>query len=200
MKPVTSQKTEKSSVAKINIESVELRNKLEKIKERGAYEFYQGNWEAALPFYFEVLKYRRNAESFEMVGIIFEKMNKLTDAFEAYENAYNLGMNNNHNVARLGLIAEKIGNYEKAQKYLEKAIENNPKRADIILSYARCLNNIGENLAAAQVLAVLRDSTNSYAIKKAAEQEYQRIMKQNSISSENSIEKPLEEPTISENN
>lgn len=200
LKPVTSQKTEKSSVAKINIESVELRNKLEKIKERGAYEFYQGNWEAALPFYFEVLKYRRNAESFEMVGIIFEKMNKLTDAFEAYENAYNLGMNNNHNVARLGLIAEKIGNYEKAQKYLEKAIENNPKRADIILSYARCLNNIGENLAAAQVLAVLRDSTNSYAIKKAAEQEYQRIMKQNSIISENSIEKPLEEPTISENN
>ena len=83
---------------------------------------------------------------------------------------------------------------------LEKAIENNPKRADIILSYARCLNNIGENLAAAQVLAVLRDSTNSYAIKKAAEQEYQRIMKQNSIISENSIEKPLEEPTISENN
>lgn len=200
LKPVTSQKTEKSSVAKINIESVELRNKLEKIKERGAYEFYQGNWEAALPFYFEVLKYRRNAESFEMVGIIFEKMNKLTDAFEAYENAYNLGMNNNHNVARLGLIAEKIGNYEKAQKYLEKAIENNPKRADIILSYARCLNNIGENLAAAQVLAVLRDSTNSYAIKKAAEQEYQRIMKQNNISSEKTLDKPLEEPTISENN
>ncbi len=199
LKPATSQKIEKASTTKINIESVELRNKLEKIKERGAYEFYQGNWEAALPFYFEVLKYRRNAESFEMVGIIFEKMNKLPDAFEAYENAYNLGMNNNHNVARLGLIAEKIGNYEKAQKYLEKAIENNPKRADIILSYARCLNELDESEAAAQVLAVLRDSTNSYAIKKAAEQEYQKITKQNSVNSENTAEKRVEEPIFSEN-
>ena len=199
LKPATSQKIEKASTTRINIESVELRNKLEKIKERGAYEFYQGNWEAALPFYFEVLKYRRNAESFEMVGIIFEKMNKLPDAFEAYENAYNLGMNNNHNVARLGLIAEKIGNYEKAQKYLEKAIENNPKRADIILSYARCLNKLDESEAAAQVLAVLRDSTNSYAIKKAAEQEYQKITKQNSLNSENTAEKRVEEPTFSEN-
>lgn len=158
-----------------NYESAELRAKLEKIKEKGAQEFYEGNWEAALPFYFEVLKHRRNAESFEMVGIIFEKMNKLKDAFEAYENAYTLGLDTNHNVARLGIIAEKIGEYEKAQKYLEKAIENNPKRADIILSYARCLDKQGEGLAAAQVLAVLRDSTNSYAIKKAAEQEYQRI-------------------------
>ncbi len=158
-----------------NYESAELRAKLEKIKEKGAQEFYNGNWEAALPFYFEVLKHRRNAESFEMVGIIFEKMNKLKDAFEAYENAYSLGLDTNHNIARLGIIAEKIGEYEKAQKYLEKAIENNPKRADIILSYARCLNKQGEGLAAAQVLAVLRDSTNSYAIKKAAEQEYQKI-------------------------
>ena len=157
-------------------ESAELRAKLEKIKEKGAQEFYEGNWEAALPFYFEVLKHRRNAESFEMVGIIFEKMNKLKDAFEAYENAYSLGLDTNHNVARLGIIAEKIGEYEKAQKYLEKAIENNPKRADIILSYARCLDKQGEGLAAAQVLAVLRDSTNSYAIKKAAEQEYQKIL------------------------
>ncbi|MBR4571090.1 MAG: tetratricopeptide repeat protein [Candidatus Riflebacteria bacterium] len=159
-----------------NYESAELRAKLEKIKEKGAQEFYEGNWEAALPFYFEVLKHRRNAESFEMVGIIFEKMNKLKDAFEAYENAYSLGLDTNHNVARLGIIAEKIGEYEKAQKYLEKAIENNPKRADIILSYARCLDKQGEGLAAAQVLAVLRDSTNSYAIKKAAEQEYQKIL------------------------
>ena len=159
-----------------NYESAELRAKLEKIKEKGAQEFYEGNWEAALPFYFEVLKHRRNAESFEMVGIIFEKMNKLKDAFEAYENAYSLGLDTNHNVARLGIIAEKISEYEKAQKYLEKAIENNPKRADIILSYARCLDKQGEGLAAAQVLAVLRDSTNSYAIKKAAEQEYQKIL------------------------
>ena len=176
-----------------NIESAELRAKLEKIKEKGAQEFYNGNWEAALPFYFEVLKHRRNAESFEMVGIIFEKLNKLQDAFEAYENAYSLGLDSNHNVARLGIIAEKIGEYDKAQKYLEKAIENNPKRADIILSYARCLNKQGESLAAAQVLAVLRDSTRSYAIKKAAEQEYKKIVeneskKQNeTISSETSI-------------
>ena len=160
----------------VPFESAELRAKLEKIKERGAHEFYNGNWEAALPFYFEVLKYRRNAESFEMVGIIFEKMNKLNDAFEAYENAYTLGLDTNHSISRLGLIAEKIGKYDKAQKYLEKAIENNPKRADIILSYARCLNKQGESLAAAQVLAVLRDSTNSYAIKKAAEQEYRKII------------------------
>ena len=176
-----------------NLESAELRAKLEKIKEKGAQEFYNGNWEAALPFYFEVLKYRRNAESFEMVGIIFEKLNKLQDAFEAYENAYSLGLDSNHNVARLGIIAEKIGEYDKAQKYLEKAIENNPKRADIILSYARCLNKQGESLAAAQVLAVLRDSTRSYAIKKAAEQEYQKIVeneskkKNETIPSETSI-------------
>lgn len=169
----------------VNFESSELRAKLEKIKEKGAQEFYNGNWEAALPFYFEVLKYRRNAESFEMVGIIFEKMNKLKDAFEAYENAYSLGLDSNHNIARLGVIAEKIGEYDKAQKYLEKAIENNPKRADIILSYARCLNKQGESLAAAQVLAVLRDSSNSYAIKKAAEQEYQKIIEETENNQDN---------------
>lgn len=178
-------KTVKHHESNINYESAELRAKLEKIKEKGAQEFYNGNWEAALPFYFEVLKYRRNAESFEMVGIIFEKMNKLKDAFEAYENAYSLGLDSNHNIARLGIIAEKIGEYEKAQKYLEKAIENNPKRADIVLSYARCLNKQGEGLAAAQVLAVLRDSTNSYAIKKAAEQEYLKILEAESKKKQN---------------
>ncbi len=178
-----------------NFESPELRAKLEKIKEKGAQEFYNGNWEAALPFYFEVLKHRRNADSFEMVGIIFEKMNKLQDAFEAYENAYKLGLDSNHNIARLGLIAEKIGEYDKAQKFLEKAIENNPKRADIILSYARCLNKQGESMAAAQVLAVLRDSTNSYAIKKAAEQEYRKIISQASSNSEG---KPQNDNTSTE--
>ena len=142
-----------------------------------------------------MLKHRRNADSFEMVGIIFEKMNKLTDAFEAYENAYKLGLDSNHNIARLGLIAEKIGEYDKAQKYLEKAIENNPKRADIILSYARCLNKQGESMAAAQVLAVLRDSTNSYAIKKAAEQEYRRIIDKASSDTEG---KPLNDKANSE--
>ncbi|MBQ2592676.1 MAG: tetratricopeptide repeat protein, partial [Candidatus Riflebacteria bacterium] len=111
--------------------------------------------------------------------------NKLKDAFEAYENAYSLGLDSNHNIARLGIIAEKIGEYDKAQKYLEKAIENNPKRADIILSYARCLNKQGESLAAAQVLAVLRDSSNSYAIKKAAEQEYQKIIEEENKSNQN---------------
>ncbi len=178
-------KTAKHHETPVNYESSELRAKLEKIKEKGAQEFYNGNWEAALPFYFEVLKHRRNAESFEMVGIIFEKMNKLKDAFEAYENAYSLGLDSNHNIARLGIIAEKIGEYDKAQKYLEKAIENNPKRADIILSYARCLNKQGESLAAAQVLAVLRDSSNSYAIKKAAEQEYQKIIEEENKSNQN---------------
>lgn len=170
---LATKKVEDTSVAN---ETPEYRAQLEKIKERGAYEFYKGNWEAALPFYFEVLKYRRNAESFEMVGIIFEKMNRLSDAFIAYENAYELGLTNKNNTARLGLIAEKLGEYAKAQKYLEKAIGMSPKRADIILSYARCLDKQGESFAAGQVLAVLRDSTTSYAIKKAAEQEYQRIV------------------------
>ena len=193
-----SAKNEKRVGPRVNFESEELRAKLEKIKEKGASEFYQGNWEAALPFYFEILKYRRNAESFEMVGIIFEKMNKLPDAFEAYENAYTLGMDSSHSVARLGLIAEKIGNYEKAQKYLEKAIEKNPKRVDIILSYARCLNKQGESTAAAQVLAVLRDSTNSYAIKKAAEQEYQKLVKQNSLNNTNSVEESNSSEALTE--
>ena len=158
-------------------ETPEIRAALERIKERGAYEFYRGNWEGALPFYFELLKYHRNAEAFEMVGIIFEKMNKLSDAYDAYENAYKLGMNSRNNVTRLGLIGEKLGRYSDAQKYLEMAIEKSPKRADIILSYARCLDKQGESMAAAQVLAVLRDSTSSYAIKQAAEQGYQDILK-----------------------
>ena len=107
-------------------------------------------------------------------------------------------MDSSHSVARLGLIAEKIGNYEKAQKYLEKAIEKNPKRVDIILSYARCLNKQGESTAAAQVLAVLRDSTNSYAIKKAAEQEYQKLVKQNSLNNTNSAEESNSSEALTE--
>ncbi len=173
---VDNKKEEKNNLTPV-AETPEIRAALERIKERGAYEFYRGNWEGALPFYFELLKYRRNAEAFEMVGIIFEKMNKLTDAYDAYENAYKLGMNSRNNVTRLGLIGEKLGRYQEAQKYLEMAIEKSPKRADIILSYARCLDKQGESMAAAQVLAVLRDSTSSYAIKQAAEQGYQDILK-----------------------
>lgn len=172
----TEKRDEKNNITPLQ-ETPEIKAALERIKERGAYEFYRGNWEAALPFYFELLKYHRNAEAFEMVGIIFEKMNKLSDAYDAYENAYKLGMNSRNNVTRLGLIGEKLGRYEDAQRYLEMAIEKSPKRADIILSYARCLDKQGESMAAAKVLAVLRDSTNSYAIKQAAEQGYQDIVK-----------------------
>ena len=127
-----------------------------------------------------ILKYRKNTESFEIIGICFEKLNKLPDAFEAYENAFNLGLKSNTNLTRLGLIGEKIGQYEKAQKYLEMAIEKNPRRADIIFSYARCLSKQGENEAAAQVLEVFKDSTDSYAIKKAVEIESQRLFKRHS--------------------
>ena len=175
-----SNKEEKKSVP-IIIESSELKAKLDKIKEKGGFEFYQGNWEAALPYYYELSKYRKNSDSFEMLGIIYEKLNRLPEAYEAYENAYSLGLDSSNNLNRLGLIAEKIGKYEKAQIYLEKAIEKNPRRADIILSYARCLNKQGENIAAAQVLAVLRDTTDSYAIKKAVEIEYQRLTKSNAL-------------------
>ena len=150
---------------------------VEKIRKRGAIEFYRGNYKAALPFYFEVLKHKRDAESFEMVGIIFEKLNKLPDAYEAYEHAFELGLTTKKNVINLGLIGEKIGKYEKAQKYLEMAIDKDPVRADVVMSYARILDKQGEFKAAGEVLAILRDSTTSYAIKKAAEAEYLKMKK-----------------------
>ena len=168
------------------------RASLMQIKAMGAKEFYKGNWEGALPYYFEVLKICRNAESFEMIGIIFEKMDKLPDAFDAYEQAYLLGMDDRRNVTRLGLIGEQIGRYDKAQKYLESAIQSNPERADVVLSYARCLDNLGEGLAAAQVLDVLRDTSSSYAVKKAAESEYKRLLKKNGVSEDKMRAKAVE--------
>ena len=175
-------------------ETPAIRTALEKIKERGADEFYKGNWESALPFYFELLKYRRNAESFEMVGIIFEKMDKLQDAYDAYKNAYDLGLKTRYNITRLGLLGEKLGLYEEAQKFLEKAIELNPKRADIVLCYARCLDKLGESTSAVQVLSVLKENTSSYAIKKAVEKEYLRLFNANK---EEDSQKKIEEAVVS---
>ncbi|MDD3147946.1 MAG: tetratricopeptide repeat protein, partial [Candidatus Riflebacteria bacterium] len=102
--------------------------KIEEFRRKGSYEFTRGNWEAALPNYLEVLKYKKDAQTYDMIGVIFEKLSMHKDAFDAIERSYKLGRKDSVTLTRLGRLAEVTGNYTKGEEYLRKALEVSPHR------------------------------------------------------------------------
>lgn len=54
-----------------------------------------------MPNYLEVLKYKKDAQTYDMVGVIFEKLSMHKDAFDAVERSYKLGRKDAVTLTRL---------------------------------------------------------------------------------------------------
>ncbi len=153
-----------------------LNRKIEEFRKKGASEFSRGNWEAALPNYLEVLKYKKDAQTYDMVGVIFEKLSMHKDAFDAVERSYKLGRKDAVTLTRLGRLAETTGNFTKGEQYLRKALEISPHRVDLRIRYAKCLEANGNaGQAIAELEKISRAGSDSYALKRRAELEISRI-------------------------
>lgn len=150
--------------------------KIEEFRKKGAFEFSKGNWEGALPHYLEVLKYKKDAQTYDMVGVIFEKLSMHKDAFEAVERSYRLGRKDAVTLTRLGRLAETTGNYTKGETYLYQALQKSPHRVDLRIRYAKCLEANGRpDKAIAEYEKIARAGGDSYALKRRAELEINRI-------------------------
>ena len=153
-----------------------VRRKVEEFRKKGAYEFSRGNWEAALPHYLEVLRHKKDAQTYDMIGVIFEKLSMHKDAFDAIEHSYQLGRRDPVTLTRLGRLAETTGNYVKGEKYLQQALQKSPHRVDLRIRYAKCLEENGNReKAIAELEKIARAGGDSYALKRRAELEINRI-------------------------
>jgi len=153
-----------------------VRRKIEEFRKKGAAEFSRGNWEAALPHYLEVLRHKKDAQTYDMIGVIFEKLSMHKDAFDAIEHSYQLGRRDSVTLTRLGRLAETTGNYVKGEKYLQQALQKSPHRIDLRIRYAKCLEENGNRgKAIAELEKIARAGGDSYALKRRAELEISRI-------------------------
>ncbi|PKL49892.1 MAG: hypothetical protein CVV42_04330 [Candidatus Riflebacteria bacterium HGW-Riflebacteria-2] len=152
------------------------RSRIEEYRQKGSFEFSRGNWEAALPHYLNILKEKKDPQTYDIVGLIFEKLSMHQDAFDAVEHAYNLGMRDSATLAKLGRLAEMNGDYKKGEYYLYHALQKIPHRVDLRIRYARCLEANGrENIALHELNKIVKASGDSYAVRRRAELEIQKI-------------------------
>ncbi|HAE38123.1 MAG TPA: hypothetical protein DCG57_05715 [Candidatus Riflebacteria bacterium] len=151
-------------------------SRIEEFRQKGSYEFSRGNWEAALPHYLNILKEKKDAQTYDIVSLIFEKLSMNRDAFDSIEHAYRLGMRDSSTLAKLGRLAELNGDYKKGEYYLYHALQKIPHRVDLRIRYARCLEANGrEPIALKELEKIVRGSGDSYAVRRRAELEMQRI-------------------------
>ncbi len=151
-------------------------SRIEEYRQKGSYEFSRGNWEAALPHYLSILKEKKDAQTYDIVGLIFEKLSMSQDAFDAVEHAYKMGMRDSATLAKLGRLAEINGDFKKGEYYLYHALQKIPHRVDLRIRYARCLEANGrEEIALKELEKIVRASSDSYAVRRRAELEMQKI-------------------------
>lgn len=152
------------------------KKRIEEFRQKGSYEFSRGNWEAALPHYLNILKEKQDPQTYDIVGLIFEKLSMHEDAFDAIEHAYKLGMRDAATLAKLGRLAEINGAFKKGEYYLYHALQKVPHRIDLRIRYARCLVANGrEQIALKELNKIVRASGDSYAVRRRAELEIQKI-------------------------
>ncbi|NLM17779.1 MAG: hypothetical protein GX221_08700 [Candidatus Riflebacteria bacterium] len=149
---------------------------LEERREKGRNYFYAGDWELALQEYLFLLEHQKDYETYEMIGLLFDRLKVYDASYEAYKTAYALDSSSPHLLIRLAKLAEQSGNYIEGEKFLALAIEERPNRVDLKISYARCLAHNGKPSAAIDFLKRLYDQSSSYAVKKAIETELRAIM------------------------
>ncbi len=147
-------------------------DELKSLWAKGFDRYLAGKWEESLPFFLKYLEKREDARVYDMVGVIFEKVGLPRDAYEATRRAYRLGQNDPQTLVRLGLLAEKTGEFAEGARHLEQALLKLPHRVDLVLHLAHCHREAG-NPAAAQALLqkVASDPKQSYAVKRRVETE-----------------------------
>jgi tetratricopeptide (TPR) repeat protein len=162
----------------VAVENTGAEEAIEALRKSAFNEYSRGNWDKSLPLYLEYLKKRKDPRAYDVVSIIFEKLGMSRDAFDACEHAYNLGLRELPNLIRLGKLAEKTGNYESGEKYLDMALEKSPHRIDLRIRYARCLAMNGrKNEAIGQLQLVKQDPSASYSVKTKVNNEIKLIGK-----------------------
>jgi len=151
-------------------------DELKELNRKGSAEFLRGNWEVALESYLKVLQKKKSAEVFETVSIIFEKLNSPKEAFAAVEHAYQLGKRDSSAMVRLGRLAHTLGDNTKGEFYLYHALQKMPHRIDLRILYAACLHANGKSdVAETELKRVIDASGDSYAVRRRAELELQKI-------------------------
>jgi len=68
--------------------------------------------------------------SYYFLGQIYERENRLKESLAMYEKLMEYSDMDARELNRLGLLAGKIGNYEAAMKYFQKAVKSNPEYLD----------------------------------------------------------------------
>jgi len=160
----------------VAIENVGFEQAAEAIRKSAFNEYSRGNWERSLPLYLEYLKKKPDPRAYDIVSIIFEKLNMPQDAFEASEHAYNMGFKDHSTLIRLGRLAEETGHFKDGEKYLKMALEKSPHRVDIRIRYARCLAKTGrQDKAIAELESLAKANSSSYSVKTRIETELKQI-------------------------
>jgi len=143
---------------------------LKRLWAKGFENYLAGRWEQALPSFLSYLEKREDPRAYDMVGIIFEKLKLEHDSFDAVMSAYRLGQKDPQTLVRIGLLAEKIGNFSKGVEFLEQAKAKLPHRVDLKIHLARCYKGSGNSAEAREILRkVVADPQQSYAVKRSAE-------------------------------
>jgi tetratricopeptide (TPR) repeat protein len=174
-------KKEDSDASLMNSVAVEpsgAQEAIEALRKSAFNEYARGNWQQSLPLYLEYLKKKKDPRAYDVVSILFEKLNMKDAAFEAAEQAYNLGLRELPNLIRLGRLAEVNQSYIKGERFLQKALEKSPHRIDLRIRLARCQAGTGNFSAAlANLKSIKSDSSYSYAVKTRVESEIKQITK-----------------------
>lgn len=139
---------------------------------KGFDRYLAGKWEESLPYFLKYLEKREDARVYDMVGVIFEKVGLPRDAYEATRRSHRLGQSDPQTLVRLGLLAEKTGEFAEGARYLDQALKKLPHRVDLVLLLARCHRESGNPAAARTLLQkVAADPKQSYAVKRRVETE-----------------------------
>ncbi|MGM0598591.1 MAG: tetratricopeptide repeat protein [Candidatus Rifleibacteriota bacterium] len=164
----------------VAIEDGNAKKAIEDLRKSAFKQYSLGKWESSLALYLEYLQKKKDPAAYDVVSIIFEKLGMYKDAFEAAQQAYNLGLRQINNKIRLGKLAEKSGKFAEGCKFLKAVLEEKPFRIDLRIKYARCLANTGHNQEAIkQLQAITREKSASYSVVARVKREISKIRKVN---------------------
>jgi len=126
-KKIITEEAKKAPVVESSVEEVET---VQTILQKAEEALGRGDLSFAERKYIEVLKTdARNAEAYRGLGKVYLDMEKYREAEETFKFLLKLAPQDDRAFNRLGMIAEKQGDWEKAAQYFEKSIALNPDLA-----------------------------------------------------------------------
>ncbi len=88
-----------------------------------------------------LLKKNDNDFLWNLLGLSFQKINKLNKSIDCFENAINLNSKNFSAFNNIGLSYKKIKKYSKAEEYLLKSLELNPNYINALVNMGNIKND-----------------------------------------------------------